>query len=183
MKTMHTTVMVGFLFSVLVLSRQISAGEEQYQGCKLFTDNKGNITSMQYTNLTTYLNIEKEFLFTLNADGTPANCTITFNDGVQREMKRGEMELHFAQCGGPNTVWDYYRDHGKVVSYSLDNDKLPSSAFGKVSRLTLRTGWRYIGRLGNLADKPDGMSLAIEGASGGPIPFNNNTVATVELMK
>ena len=91
----------------------ISADEQQYQGCKIVTSNKGAITSMLYTNLTTYLNIEKEFLFTMNADGTPANCTITFNNGVQRDMKPGEMALHFAQCGGPSTVSDYYKEHRK----------------------------------------------------------------------
>lgn len=167
---------------VSALQATISADEKQYQGCKLITDNKGIITSMLYTNLTTYLNIEKEFLFTMNPDGTPAKCTITFNNGIQRDMNRGELELKFAECGGPNTVWDYYKDQGKVVSYNLD-EKLPNSAFGKTSRLTLRSGWKYIGHLAKLADKPDGMSLSIDGASGGPIPFYENTVATVEQMK
>jgi hypothetical protein len=183
MKFSSITVMAGILFFVSVYQASSSAGEQQYQGCKLITDNKGAITSMLYTNLTTYLNIEKEYLFTMNADGTPANCSITFNNGVQRDMKPGEMALHFAQCGGPNTLWDYYKEHGKVVSYSLDNDKLPFSAFGKISRLKLHDGKEYIGRIGKLSDKPDGLSLVIDGASGGPMSFYNNTVKEVEQMK
>jgi hypothetical protein len=173
----------GFLIFVSMFHSSLSADEQQYQGCKINTNNKGVITSMLYTNLATYLNIEKEFLFTMNADGTPANCAITFSNGVQRDMKPGEMALHFAQCGGPNTVWDYYKERGKVVSYSLDNDKLPFSAFGKISRVVLPNGTQFIGRLGKLADKPDGISLAVDGACCGPLPFYNNTVKAVEQMK
>jgi hypothetical protein len=183
MKFSSFTVFTGILFFISSYQTSSSAGEQQYQGCGLVTDNKGNITSMVYTNLTTYLNIEKEFLFTMNPDGTPANCTVTFNNGVQRDMKPGEVALHFAQCGGPNTVWDYSKEHGKVVSYSLDNDKLPFSAFGKISRVVLRDGKQYIGRIGKLADKPDGLSLVVDGAAGGPISFYNNTVKDVEQMK
>jgi len=176
-------ILTGSLILVSVCFTSFSAGDQQYQGCVLTTDNKGIITSMVYTNLTTYLNIEKEFLFTLNVDGTPAKCTITFNNGVQREMKPGEMGLHFEQCGGPNTIWDFYKEHGKVVSYSLDNDKLQYSAFGKISRVILHDGRQYIGRIAKLADKSDGLSLTMDGASGGPLSFSNNTVATVEQMK
>jgi hypothetical protein len=175
---------IAFVAGVLIFISTLGstfAGELQYQGCKLTTDSKGIITSMLYTDPTTYLHIEKEFLFTINPDGTPAKCTITFNDGIQRDMNHGEMDLKFAECGGPNTVWDYCKEQGKVVTYNLDSDKLPP--FGKTSRVTLRSGWKYIGRLVKLADRPDGMSLVIEGAAGGPIPFYNNTVSTVEQMK
>jgi hypothetical protein len=175
--------MVLFLAFLSTAGLSTQAEELNYQGAKLVINNKGTISSMVYANLTTYLNIEKEFLFTINADGTPANCAITFNNGVKRNMKPGEMALHFAQCGGPNTVWDYNKEHGMVVSYSLDNNSLPYSAFGKVSRLVLRDGREFIGRIGKLADKPDGISLTIDGANGGPISFFNNTVATVEQMK
>lgn len=175
--------MAGFLIFVSAYHSSLSADEQQFQGSKIVTNNKGTITSMLYTNLTTYLNIEKEFLFTINTDGTPAHCTITFSNNVQRDMKPGELALHFAQCGGPNTVWDFYKEHGKVVSYSLENNNVPYSAFGKVSRLILRDGREFIGRIGKLADKPDGISLTIEGAGGGPISFFNNTVAAVEQMK
>jgi hypothetical protein len=113
MKFSSLVVAAGFLVIAFSHLSSISADEQQYQGCKIMTNNKGVITSMLYTNLKTDLNIEKEFLFTLNADGTPANCAITFNNGVQRDMKPGEMALHFAECGGPGTVTDYYKEHGK----------------------------------------------------------------------
>jgi hypothetical protein len=183
MKISPLAVVAGLLILGSANRSLISADEQQYQGCKIVTNDKGIITSMFYTNLTTYLNIEKEFLFTINNDGMPANCEITFNNGVKRDMKPGEIVLHFAQCGGPNTVWDYYKEHGKVVSYSLDNNSLPYSAFGKVSRLVLRDGREFIGRIGKLADVPDGISLTIDGANGGPISFFNRTVAAVEQMK
>lgn len=113
MKFSSLALMAGLFIFVSVYQSSISADEQQYQGCKIVTNNKGVITSMLYTNLKTDLNIEKEFLFTLNADGTPANCKITFNNGVQRDMNPGEMALHFAECGGPSTVSDYYKEHGK----------------------------------------------------------------------
>jgi hypothetical protein len=184
MKSSSFRISLGFLMFVCFQTASLSAGEQQqYQGCVVTTDGKGSLTSMDFTNLTTYLNIEKEFLFTLNSNGTPAKCTITFNNGIQRDMKQGEMDLHFAQCGGPNIVWDYYKEHGRVVSYSLDKDQIPFSAYGKVSRLILRNGSEYIGRIGKMADKPDGISLTIEGAGGGPLSFFNNTVASIEQMK
>lgn len=159
-----------------------SADEVNYQGAKLVTNNNGTITSMVYAGPATYLNIEKEFLFTLNADGTPANCTITFNNGVQREMKPGEMTLHFAQCGGPKAVWDYYKEHGTVVSYNPGNgDKVPSGAFGKVSRLIVSNGREFIGRLSKLADKSDGFSLVVDNTA--PIQFYDNTVKEVQQLK
>jgi hypothetical protein len=105
--------MAGSLLFISVFQASLSADEQQYQGCKIITNNKGVITSMIYTNPVTDLKIEKEFLFTINADGTQANCTITFNNGVQRDMKPGELALHFAECGGPGTVSDFYKEHKK----------------------------------------------------------------------
>jgi hypothetical protein len=182
MKFPTLNLMAGVLIFVSLFYGSSVASEQEYQGCKLTVD-RGSITSMVYSNLATDLKIEKEFLFTMNADGTPAKGVVTFNNGLQRDMKPGEMTLHFEECGGPNTVWDFYKEKGKVATISLDSEKLPYSAFGKASRLTLRSGWKYVGRLAKLADQPDGMSLAVEGASGGPLPFYNNTVATVEQMK
>ena len=151
--------MAGVLVFISLCCGSSMAAEQEYQGCKLTID-KGTITSMVYNNLITDLKIEKEFLFTMNADGTPAKGVVTFNNGLQRDMKPGEMTLHFEECGGPNTVWDFHKEKGKVVTYSLDSEKLPYSAFGKISRLTLHSGGKYIGRLAKLADQPDGMSLA-----------------------
>ncbi len=183
MKQSIFAILAGCLVLLSGYATILSAGEEQYQGAKLTTDGKGTINSMRYSRPSTYLNIESEFLFVLNGDGVPTNGTVFFNNGVRREMNPGEVNLYFQECGGPNTVWDYYKEQGRVVTYSLDNGKIPSTAFGKKSRLTIRSGWRFIGRLDKLADKPDGVSLTVEGASGGPIPFYENTVVSVEQMK
>jgi hypothetical protein len=161
----------------------VSAGEETFEGCKITTDNSGRITSMAYGNPETFLGIEAGFLFTVAPDGRPTNGTITFKNGFQRQMNTGEMALHFAQCGGPNTVWDYYKAHGKTVSYFPGTDKVPFEIFGKMSRLITNAGTQYIGKLVQLPDKADGFSLMIEGASGGPLVFTNNTVKEIQQMK
>ncbi len=159
------------------------AGEEMFEGLKITTDNKGHIASISVSNPDSYLKTEAEFLFSVSPDGTPTSCTITFKDNVKRPMKHGEVELHFKQCGGPNAVWDYYSQHGKTVSYPPENDKLPPEAYGKVSRIICVDGSRFIGRLAQWANKPEGFSLTMEGASGGPIPFFNGKVKEIQQMK
>jgi hypothetical protein len=159
------------------------AGEEMFQGLKITTDTSGHITSISVSNPDSYLKTEAEFLFSVSPDGTPKSCTITFKDNIQRPMKHGEVELQFEQCGGPNAVWDYYSQHGKTVSYPPENDKLPPEAYGKVSRIICVDGSRFIGRLAQWANKPDGFSLTMEGASGGPIPFFNGKVKEIQQMK
>jgi hypothetical protein len=161
----------------------VAAGEETYEGSKITTDNSGRITIMAYSNPETYLGIEAQFLFTVAPDGRPTNGTIIFKSGFQRQMNTGEMTLHFAQCGGPNTVWNYYKGHGKTVSYSPGSDKIPFEIFGKTSRLIINNGWQYIGKLVQLPDKSDGFSLVIDGASGGALVFTSNTVKEIQQMK
>jgi hypothetical protein len=183
MKSRFFTLIACFLAFMVTFPAAVRAGEETFEGSKVTTDNNGHITSMAYANPQTYLGIEAEFLFTVAPDGKPTNCTITFKNGVQRQMNPGEMTLHFAQCGGPNTVWDYYKEHGKTVSYFPGTDKIPFEIFGKTSRLITNTGNQYIGKLAQPTDKSEGFSLAVEGACCGPLQFTNNTVKEIQEMK
>ena len=175
--------MTCFLVLMVAAPVIVRAGEETFEGSKIITDNSGRITSMAYSNPETYLAIEAEFLFTVTPDGRPTNCTITFKNNVQRQMSPAEMALHFAQCGGPNTVWNYYKAHGKTVSYFPGPDKIPFEIFGKTSRLITNAGTQHIGKLTQPPDKSEGFSLVIDGASGGPLQFTNNTVKEIQQMK
>ena len=183
MKTHVYSMMICFMALMIAAPVIVRAGEETYAGAKITTDNSGRITSLAYGSPETYLGIEAGFLFSVTPDGRPTNGTITFKNGFQRQMNTGEMTLHFAQCGGPNTVWDYYKEHGKTVSYFPGTDKISSEIFGKTSRLISNTGNKYIGKLVQLPDKSEGFSLVIEGASGGPLVFTNNTVKEIQQMK
>jgi len=160
----------------------VFAGQETYEGFKITTDN-GRITNMVFSNPTTDLGIEAEFAFTVLADGTPSGCTITFKNNLQRQMKPGELALHFAGCGGPIALWDYYGQHGKTVSYSLANDKVPADAYGKTVRVLLNDGKQFFGKLAKLAGLGDGYSLTVEGAGFGPLQFTNNTIKEIQVMK
>ncbi len=159
------------------------AGEETFEGLKLTIDDGGRITSIAARNPETYLKIEAEYAFSVSPAGTPTGGTVSFKDKIQRPMKPAEVTLLFAQCGGPAAVWDYYSQLGKTVSYPPENDKLPPEAYGKVSRLICIDGTQFIGRLAPWANKPDGFSLTIEGASGGPIVFFNGKVKEIQQMK
>jgi len=119
---------------------------------------------------------------TTAADGRATGGTINFKNGFQRQMNNGEASLYFAKCGGPNTVWDYSRDHGKTVSYVIGNDKVPNEVFGKTCRLISPEGKEYIGKLAK-SSNGDGFSLAVDGASGGPLLFTGNTVKEIQEMK
>ncbi|HMD69430.1 MAG TPA: hypothetical protein VKF42_11165 [Chitinivibrionales bacterium] len=173
----------AFLAVYVIVPFPAFAGEETFEGLKITTDNSGYITSISVGDPDSYLKTEAEYLFSVSPDGTPKSCTITFKDNVKRPMKHSEVELHFKQCGGPNAVWDYYSQHGKTVSYPPENDKLPPEAYGKVSRIICVDGSRFIGRLAQWANKPEGFSLTMEGTSGGPIPFFNGKVKEIQQMK
>jgi hypothetical protein len=173
-------------FSVAVLaigSSFVFAGGETYEGFKITTDNGGRITAMVVNSPDSYLGIEAEYAFTVSPDGTPASCAITFKDNVQRQMKPMELSLHFAQCGGPIAIWDYYGQHGKTVSYTVASDKVPFDVFGKTSRLILNDGKQYVGKLAKLSGLGEGYSLTIDGACCGPLQFTNNTVKEIQVMK
>ena len=183
MKSRIYSMIIIMLMLMIAAPLVVRAGEETFEGSKITTDNNGRITSMAYSNPETYLGIEVGFLFTVTPDGRPTNGTITFKNGFQRQMNTGEMTLHFAQCGGPITVWDYYKEHGKTVSYFPGTDKVPFEIFGKTSRLITNAGNKYIGKLVQLPDKSEGFSLVVDGASGGPLVFTNNTVKEIQQMK
>jgi hypothetical protein len=159
------------------------AGEEMFEGLKINVDNSGRITSMAVSNPGTSLNIESEFLFSVSPEGNPTSGKITFRDNVQRPMKEGELTFYFQQYGAQTALWDYYSQHGKATSLVIGTDKVPDEAYGKVSRLILNSGKQFIGRLAKLSDKPDGFSLTIDGASGGPIQFYNGVVKEIQQMK
>jgi hypothetical protein len=158
------------------------AGDEMFEGLKLAVDVSGHITSISVSNPGTSLNIESEFLISVSPDGNPTSGSITFKDKIQRPMKSGELTLYFERYG-QTAVWDYYSQHGKTVSFVLGTDKVPSEAYGKISRLILNDGSKHIGRLSKLTDKPDGFSLTMEGASGGPVEFYNGVVKEIQQMK
>jgi hypothetical protein len=161
----------------------VFAGEEMFEGLKVTTDSSGIITSIAQSTPATYLNTEAEFAFVLSPAGIPASGTVTYKNNLQRSMKRDEVTLHFRQIGGPNAVWDYYAQHGKTVSYPPDNGKLPPEAYGKVSRIICVDGSQYIGKLSSWANKPEGFSLTIDGASGGPVVFFNGKVKEIQQIK
>lgn len=173
----------AFLAILCGLPLSAFAGEETFEGLDLVTDNTGHVTSISVSNPGTTLNIEKEFVFSLSPDGSPTSGKITFRDNVQRTMKDGELKLYFEQFGGLTAVWDYYSQHGNAVSFNLGSQKVPSDAYGKVSRLILSDGKQLVGRLGKITDQAEGFTLTIEGASGGPIQFYNGVVKEIQQMK
>jgi hypothetical protein len=161
----------------------VFAGEETFEGFEITADSNAVINTMVFGNPETYLGTAAQYAFSISRAGIPVGCTVTFKDKVQRPMKQGEIALQFRQCGGPNAVWDYYSQHGRTVSYPPDNSKLPPEAYGKVSRIVCVDGSRYIGKLSSWANKPEGFSLTIEGASGGPVVFFNGKVKEIQQMK
>src|SRR5271157_246426 len=182
-KNLLLTLGLGSLCALIVLPAASFAGEETFEGLKLVTDNGGRITAMSVSNPESYLGIEAEYTYSVNADGTPTSGTVTFKNNVQRQMKPGELTLHFEQSGGQVAVWDYYGKHGKTTSYTLASDKLPSDVFGKTARLILNDGKQYVGKLAKLAGMGEGYSLTVEGACCGPLQFTNNTVKEIQVMK
>lgn len=183
---MKSRMFCGFVTTLAVVAGipfVVFAGEEEFEGLKLTTDYSGHVASISISNPGTTLNIESEFLISVSPGGTPTSGTITFRDKVQRPMKDGELTFYFQQYGGQTAVWDYYSQHGKTTSFNLGTDKVPDDAYGKISRLILNNGKQFIGRLAKLTDKPDGFSLAVEGACCGPIQFFNGTVKEIQQMK
>jgi hypothetical protein len=172
-------IVTGILFTGAM---EKAAGQEQYEGWLLATDGGKNITAMTFDSPVTPLGIEASFSFVIGNAGGPTSGTIRMRNGVERGMKEKEMDLDFAECGGPKAVWDYCKDHGKTVSYFPLNEKTFSS-YGKVSRLITVGGQEFIGRLARPSDKPDGFSLVVEDNGGTPLQFYNGTVKEIQQMK
>ena len=183
MRNQRFTWGLGLLCALLALPTVSFAGDETFEGLKIITDNGGRITGITESNPSTYLGIETEYAFSVSAEGTPSACNITFKNGLQRQMKPGELSLHFEQSGGIIAFWDYYGKHGKTTSYVLANDKLPADAYGKSVRVILNDGKQYFGKLAKLAGMGEGYSLAIDGACCGPLQLTNNTVKEIQVMK
>ena len=174
---------VAMLWALIALPAASFAGEETFEGLKVTTDNSGRITGMVESNPSTYLGIEAEYAYSVSAEGTPSAGNITFKNGLQRQMKPGELALHFEQSGGLIALWDYYGKHGKTTSYVLASDKVPSDVYGKTVRVILNDGKQYFGKLAKLAGMGEGYSLAIDGACCGPLQMTNNTVKEIQVMK
>jgi hypothetical protein len=182
-KNKFTTFDLGLLCALAALPAASFAGEETFEGLKITTDNGGRITGMVESNPSTYLGIEAEYAYSVSAEGTPSAGNITFKNGLQRQMKPGELALHFEQSGGFIALWDYYGKHGKATSYVLASDKVPSDAYGRTVRVILNDGKQYFGKLAKLAGMGEGYSLTIDGACCGPIQMTNNTVKEIQVMK
>jgi hypothetical protein len=175
-----------FVFSLALVGGipfVVFAGEEEFEGLKVTTDNNGHIASISISNPATTLGIEAEFLISVSPTGTPTNGTVIFTDKIQRPMKDGELTLYFEKYGGQTAVWDYCSQHGKTVSFVIGTDRVPDEAYGKTSRLILNDGKRFIGRLAKLSGVAEGFSVAVEGACCGPIQFSNGTVKEIQQMR
>jgi len=183
MKTNNQTrkLLKSAMGSLLLISLVSGTGYTQNTNiCTIKTDNKGNVASMTVTNPATYLSIEKSFYFEVDKNGAPTKGTVTFNNGIDRELKvPEELNLMWLQFGGPQNFWDYNTKQGKTVSYTSGND-ISNPVFGKPSRVFIRDGKDYFGKI---MRGPNQESILLDVGAANPLPIDKAVIREIQLLK
>ena len=170
--------MLAMLFSVSLLGGAVTA--QNTNVCIINADNKGNVTSMTVTNPTTSLGIEKSFFFEVDKNGAPTKGTITFNNGVDRELKvPEELNLMWQKFGGPQNFWDYNAKQGKTISYTSVND-ISNPVFGKPSRVFIRDGKDFFGKI---MRAPNQESVLLDVGATNPLPIDKALIREIQQFK
>jgi hypothetical protein len=157
--------------------------QQLVDGWSLTLDNSRNVSMMSVTNPKTYLNIEDEININLNNQGIPISGTVNFKDGVNRDLKQGEVSYYWEVFNGQHALWDYLATLGKLVTINPQTESIPTYFLGKMTKVVTKTNVELFGKLGISPEASDSYILQIDGASGGPVHFEKYAVTIIQQVK
>ena len=175
-------VIVG-LVGLLPIAGETQAAQEQMGHWTLETDSRGGIVSMSYPNPRTAMDLVQVLEISVQANTTATQGHLTFKDGVKRDMTKEEVAFYYTSLDGPKATWDYLAAKDRVTKFAPATAALPANLAGSFIRVIFRDGGNFFGKLAFESAKPGGFILAVDGASGGPIRFENNVVREVQIAK
>jgi hypothetical protein len=182
MRCNRLAVIVG-LACWLTFLEGAQAGQEQVGPWTVNTDNNARIISMSYPNPPTGLGNVQALELDIGTNATATRGRLTFKDGVKRDMTKEEVTFYYSSLKGPKAAWDYLDAKKQVTKYAPDTTALPEKLAGHYVRVIVKEGLNFFGTLAFEPAKPGGFILAVQGASGGPIRFENNIVREVQVAK
>jgi hypothetical protein len=138
---------------------------------------------MAYTNPPAGLGIVQMLVLDIDANTRATQGHLTFKDGVKREMIKEEVTYYYELLEGPKTVWDHLDAKYQLTKYAPATTPLPDRLAGHFVRVIIQSGKNFFGTLVIESTRPGGFSLAMDGAIGGPIRFENNIVREVQVAK
>ena len=176
--------MTKFSGMVIIIAMAVSlfADETMVGGWKIIAGNDGKIKQMVFDDPSTYLNIEQQFQFEINAQNMIQSGTVKFKDGVERAMGDKEAQSYFDGQKGEHSIWEYYLSHGKTVSYTPAGG-IPESCFGKKVRVFTMNDVELFGKLMKSSDPTELFLLERDNACCGPIHCSTNGVREVQALK
>ena len=185
--SLKTTLMGAFVFVAL----GYQTGFCQNNVCAVHVDASGVMTSMTVTNPLTYLQIEKEFNIFVDNQGNPTRGTVKFKKStyygeVERELKVPmELNLMWAQFGGPHEFWSNAEKTGRIVAYN-SIEKLPGDMYGKKVRVLLKDSssahmTEYFGVLSVPASHPE--SVLLNTGASQPLQIDKVLIGEVQRLK
>jgi hypothetical protein len=176
MRSNYLAVMAGFV-ACLAFGGAARAGEQQVGSWKIITDPTGRFASMAYADPNVVALASLESLeIVMGTGAVPTQGHLKFKTGFKRDMTPEEVTLYFAQLEGGKAAWDYLASMNQVTKYPGGTTALPATLSGKKVRLILVNGNNYFGTITVDATKPGGVFLAVDGACGGPIRFENSVI-------
>ena len=182
MRCTRLAAIVGLACS-LVFLEGAQAAQEQVGSWTLETDINARIVSMSYLNPPAGLGIVQMLVLDIDANAKATQGHLTFKNGVKRDMIKEEVTYYYELLEGPKTVWDHLDAKNQVTKYAPATTPLPERLSGHFIRVIIQNGKNFFGTLAFESTRPGGFSLAMDGAIGGPIRFENSIVREVQAAK
>lgn len=157
--------------------------QDSVEGWNIIANGKGQVTSMEYENPSTYLKIQKYMRVDLDNQGNPKGGAVKFLNGFDRDMPKQEATWYWENFNGRHSLWSYLYSKGKLIELPSLSTPLPDSYYGKYTRVVTNSNGEYFGTLQKSQAGSDGFQLVIEGASGGPLIFERIVVKLMQQMK
>ena len=173
---------VGLACSPTFLERA-QAAQEQVGPWALVTDNNARIVSMSYPNPPTGLGNVQVLELDIGTNAIATRGRLKYQDGVKRDMTKEEVAFYYSSLKGPKAAWDYLNAKNLVTKFAPATTPLPETLAGHFIRVIDTDGTNFFGTLAFETARPGGFILAIQGASGGPIRFENSIVREVQVAK
>lgn len=179
----NTLAVIASLVYSQTFAGDTQAAEQHVGQWTLVTDNSDRLVSMAYPNPPAGLGIVQMLELDMGANATVTKGRLTFKNGVKRAMTKEEVAYYYALLDGPNTAWDYLAAKNQVSKYSPSTTPLPTNLAGSKARVIIQKGTSFFGTLSFEATRPGGFFLSVDGASRGPIRFENGIVREVQVSK
>ncbi len=162
-----------------------AAAGQLVNGWSIAVGANGAITSMTHEDPSTPLSIEKTLAITIDKGINASGGSVTFKNGLQRDLGQQEAASYLDMLGGIKAIWDFYSQTGHLNTATVDanSQSLSASFYGAIARVTFASGNSIIGKVQAGTDKATITVTSPLGQAGGPVTVNLSTIKTIQTIK